>query len=389
MMEFLASAKRFFRRILSFVLLVLVAGVVGAFVYAALLPKLSSWPWTADLPWPGSSANGPTVIERTEQVVLSQEEGLERFIGGPRASIVTLVSVPMNRTAQTISTGVVREVSGVLVTNDGLVATYTNVAPIADQQRYTVFFSDGNVSQAEFVAYDTTVNVAYFRTERADTPAIAFANSTDVRQGRRFMALAGTIDPKEGKLSAGYIGERARTFNLSGKTVASTDEWEGVFLPDRLLATGFAGGAAVAMNGELIGLIGTQTLDASERSFILPANALRLSLQRIIGGTSTASTNFGAYYVTLTKETSRILAVSRDRGAMIFTPSEKTGLAVIAGSPAEKAGLRYGDIVTAVDGREIDLDWPLSVALYEESPESEIALSVLRAGNEIVLRLTR
>jgi S1-C subfamily serine protease len=389
MIEFFASTKRFLRLPSLFILLVLTAGIVGAFLYAMLLPKLSSWAWTADVSWPGSSASGPTVIERTEQVILSQEEGLERFIGVPKSSMVTIVAVPTDRTVRTVSPSIVRETSGVLVTNDGLVATYANETPLIEKEQYTVFFSDGNASQAKFVAYDTTVNVAYFRTERADTPAIAFANSNDVRQGRRFIALAGTSDPEEGKLSAGYIGERARTFNLSGKTVASTDEWEGVFLPDRLLGTGFSGGAAVAMNGELIGLIGTLTFDAAERPFILPANALRSSLQRIIGGASTTSTNVGAYYVTLTKETSRVLGVSRDRGAMIFTPSEKTGLAVIAGSPAESVGLRYGDIVIAVDGREINLDWPLSVALYEKSTEAEVALSVLRAGNELSLRLVR
>ena len=385
-MEFIVRIKRFFRFSVHFFLLTIVAGVVGAFAYAALVPMLSSWSWTSHFSWPNSPTNGPTVIQRTEQVILSQEEGLERFIGAPRSAIVTLLSIPTDKNSRTISGSGVKETSGVLVTNDGLVATYANEMPFVEKRRYTVFFSDGNVSQAKFVAYDATVNVAYFRTERADTPAIAFANSADVRQGRRFMALAGTSDPDEGKLSSGYIGERSRAFNLSGKTVSSTDKWEGVFLPDRPLGGEFSGGAAVAMNGELIGLIGTLTFDASERSFIIPANALRFSLQRVITGVEPARTPFGAYYVTLTKETSRVLGVSHEQGAMIYTPSEKTGLAVIAGSPAEKSGLRFGDIITGVSGREINPDWPLSVALYERLVGSEVVLDVLRGGDSISLR---
>ncbi|MFZ1626324.1 MAG: S1C family serine protease [Candidatus Moraniibacteriota bacterium] len=382
-MKFIVSIKRFFRLFALFVLLTLVAGVVGAFVYAALVPALSSWSWTDRFSWPGSSMNGPTVIQKTEQVILSQEDGLERFVSAPRSAIVTLLSIPIDK-KNLGST--VKEISGVLVTNDGLVVTYASETPLAEKRRYTVLFSDGNASQAEFVAYDATVNIAYFRTERADTPAIAFANSSDVRQGRRFMALAGTSDPDEGRLSSGYIGERSRTFNLSGKTVSSTDKWEGVFSPDRPLGAEFSGGAAVAMNGELIGLIGTLTFDASERSFIIPANAVRFSLQRVISGAEPARAYFGAYYVTLTKATSRVLGVSREQGAMIYTPSEKAGLAVIAGSPAEKSGLRFGDIVTAVDGREINPDWPLSVALYERLAGSEITLDVLRGGDSISLR---
>jgi S1-C subfamily serine protease len=177
-------------------------------------------------------------------------------------------------------------------------------------------------------------------------------------------------------------------FNLSAKTVSSADEWEGVFLPDRPIDPGFIGGAAVAMNGELIGLIGTLTVDATDRTFILPANALRQSLGRVIGGGLPTRANVGAYYVSLTKETALALRISRDQGALIYTPSERSGLAVLSGSAAERAGLRYGDIVTSVNGQAITLDRPLSVALYEAT-DAVTSLTVLRDGDEIVLTLSR
>ncbi len=390
-MGFLTIFKRFFRNISFFLALALAAGIVGIFFFAVLIPKLSTWSWTAQFVWPGSSINGPTIIQRTEQVVLSQEEGLEQFVPAPRTAVVSISALPMVRLGRLTAGSVVPHTfSGILVTNDGLVATYANEPPQIEGQRFTVFFADGNASQARFLAYDPVVNVAYFRTERADTPAFPFANSTDIRQGRRFMALAGAVDSEAGKLVAGYISERSRTFNLSGKTVASADEWEGVFFPDRSLGSRFTGGAVVAMNGELIGLIGTLTLDTTEQSFILPANVLRQSLQRVIRGSAVVQrASIGAYYVTLTKETALTLGTSRDRGALIFTPSEKPGLAVISNSLAAQAGLRYGDIVTAVNGREINLDWPLSVALYEVPENGEVMLTVLRGGNEQTLSLKR
>ncbi|QQR78095.1 MAG: serine protease [Candidatus Moraniibacteriota bacterium] len=389
-MKFLSIFKKTLRLAGWSALFVLTSGVIGAVAYAALLPRLSAWPLTSHIAWPGSVTNGPTVIERTEQVVLSQEEGLERFAAAPRTAVVSIVSLATERTARTLPSGTVQEVSGLLVTNDGFVAAYMDEAPLSEARRFTVFFSDGESSPAEFVAYDPVVHVAYFRTERSDTPAIAFANSTDIRQGRRFMALAGTTDPDEGRLATGYIGERARTFNLSAKTVAATDEWEGVFLPDRLIDTRFIGGAAVALDGELIGLIGALSLDGTERVFILPANALRQSLQRVIGGTASgARANIGAYYVSLTKVTALALGVSRDAGALIYTPSERSSLAVISGSAAERAGLRYGDIVTAVNGQAISIDRPFSVALYEAASGGEATLSVLRGESELTLYLAR
>ncbi len=387
-MEFLNSFKRFFRLLSLFLVLTFGAGLFGALAYTLLLPRLSTWPIASRLPWLTAGVNNTTIIQKTEQVVLSQEEGLERFIAAPRTAVVSIVSVPTDRAAR-LSVGAVNEWPGILVTNDGMVVTYLNEAPVTTARRFTVFFSDGNASIAEYVAYDPVVNVAYFRTERADTPAMSFANSNDIRQGRRFIALSGTQDPEESRLASGYIGERNRTFNLSGKTVASTDEWEGVFLPDRIIGAGWSGGAAVAMNGDLIGLIGTTTLDAEERAFILPANALRQSLQRVISDRNATRTNIGAYYVSLSRETALALGVARDRGAMIFTPSERTGLAVISGSLAEQAGLRYGDIVTAVNGREINLEWPLSVALYELPVGERAVLSLERSGNSLEVSLVR
>lgn len=388
-MEFLTSCKRFFRIFSLFLVLALGAGVFGALTYAFLLPRLSTWPFVSRFPWPNAGVNGGTVIQKTEQVVLSQEEGLERFIAAPRTAVVSILSMPIQRVAGVSAGNAVHDWSGVLVTNDGMVATYMNEAPTTHARRFMVFFSDGNASLAEFVAYDPIVNVAFFRTERADTPAMSFANSEDIHQGRRFIALSGTDDPEELRLASGYISERNRTFNLAGKTVASTDEWEGVFLPDRLIGNGWSGAAAIAMNGDLIGLIGTMMLDAEERAFILPVNALRQALQQVISGRDVVRTKIGAYYVSLSKETALALGVARDRGAMIFTPSAQTGLAVIAGSPAEKAGLRYGDIVTAVNGREINLEWPLSVALYETPAGERIRLSIERAGNVLEVSLDR
>lgn len=389
-MSIISLAQRFIRQLGFFLGLALLAGVLGAFVYTALLPRLSTWPLTARIAWPGASLQNPTVIERTEQVVLSQEEGLEQFSVAPRASVVSVIAIPVERVSRSqLAGGGTRHMSGLLVTNDGLVATYLNEAPLSDTWRYTVFFSDGTTSAATLVAYDSVVHVAFFRTERSDTPAIAFANSADIRQGRRFMVLAGTTDESGGKLATGYIGERARTFNLSAKTVGSTDEWEGVLLPDRPLDSSFVGGAAVAMNGELIGLVGSLTVDGLSRSFFLPSNAVRQSLQRVINGVSASRVGVGAYYVSLTRATALSLGVSRDQGALIYTPSEKPALAVISGSLAERAGLQYGDIVTAVNGQTINADRPLSVALYEAAVSRDTELTVLRAGSERTLTISR
>jgi S1-C subfamily serine protease len=81
------------------------------------------------------------------------------------------------------------------------------------------------------------------------------------------------------------------------------------------------------------------------------------------------------------------MGMPREQGALIFSPSGKQGLAVIANSPAEKAGLRINDIILAVGDETVDLDHSLSsiVSKYKKSEEAEFL--VLREGQELKIKL--
>jgi S1-C subfamily serine protease len=371
--------RRFIRSTFLFLVLAGASGFVGILVFLVLLPRLASSPVLSQWSALRTFTENVTVIEKTEQVVISQDEAIERFLGTPFSSIVGIVSTSSGAPA-------VRQ-TGVLVTNDGVVATYRTAAPLSANERHTVFFADGNASPARFIWFDTRTNVAYYQTDRRDTPSIAFANSDDIRPGRRFVALASTADERQGQLAVGVIAAADRMFNLSGKTVASSDKWEGVLLPDRPLDDVFVGGAAVALNGEMIGLTGLLDIDGEKRVFFLPANALRQSLQRYISEGTRLNRSFGVYYVTVSKETALLYGLGRDRGALVYTPSGRNGLAIIAGSPAEEMGLRVGDLIIGVNGREINLDWPLSVALAATSPGTDLTFQIVRNEEERELRM--
>ncbi|MEI6650121.1 MAG: PDZ domain-containing protein, partial [Candidatus Moraniibacteriota bacterium] len=94
----------------------------------------------------------------------------------------------------------------------------------------------------------------------------------------------------------------------------------------------------------------------------------------------------GLYYKTLTKASAIAGGNgSRDRGALVYSLSGKTGLSVLSGSPADKAGLRYGDIITTVNGTEINLDNPLSVVVGKLSKGDKADLTVVRDGKEMTV----
>jgi len=113
-------------------------------------------------------------------------------------------------------------------------------------------------------------------------------------------------------------------------------------------------------------------------------------MQQALAGQELARPWIGIRYVSITPAIAEENDLPVDQGAWI-TAADSSGQAVdpiVPGSPAEVAGLQDGDIITAVDGTEIDADSPLDDILTEYAPGRTVALDVLRDGQELVLTLT-
>ena len=171
-------------------------------------------------------------------------------------------------------------------------------------------------------------------------------------------------------------------FNLSGKSVASSEKWEGVFEMDLDKADAYVGGPVIGYNGEMVGVVGVLTIDNAPHTFLIPANAVHDALDHVIAGTLGKRPTLGVYYLPITKALALGRGLTRDRGALIYSRSGSTGLAVIANSPGAMAGLQAGDIIESVNGIEVNLDNSLPVLLSQFNSGDSIVLVVFRAGAE-------
>ncbi len=386
-----------------FALLVVFLGGIGTILlehYA--LPQLSANPAFKRIGLFKKATETTTVINNTQQVVVRDDDSVEKIATQTANAVVSIVSIekakPTEKQAVVAKTKAVAPApvaaadlasqsgSGVILTNDGIIATYRS-AIIEQNAEYTVLLSSGAAYPATLQGIDPLTNVALLHVDATGLPAIAFANSDDMRPGKKLIMLANSSEEYQNRFSQSLLSDINRSFNLSEKTVSSSEKWEGVFEVDMASPGSYLGGPAINFNGELVGILGSSTLDNQTSYFLLPGNILKQALERFIDSGFANRPTLGVYYVTITKTYGLTHGLNRDRGALIFAPSVAghLGTAVIEGSPADHAGLRSGDIVTAVNGKEVNLDSPLSDTIGALKKGDQASLLIIRDGQEQTL----
>lgn len=379
-MSFRFLMTQFFKKSLLFgtigIVLFGIGGLGGVFFDAYLIPYLSTNRFFSRLPIVKTASEKTTIIEKTEQVIVQENDSIERIVSQPSTTVVSVIASSKN----TIEKGKIS--NGTLLTNDGMVVTVSDALSLDRDATYTILLQGGESYPARLVGTDPFTGLSFLKIDATNVPAIAFANSDDARTGKRLVAIGISPEPYQSRYASGMLELKDRTFNLSGKTVASSEKLEGVFLVDLKNPIDYLGGPVVQWNGEMVGLLSSIPFDNGRKYFAIPANVVRDSLNRAIEGHLSDRSVLGVYYVSLTKAYAALNDLSREEGAMIYSPSGKTGLSVLSGSPADRANLHSGDIIIAVGTERVTLDQPLSVLLGKKKKGDVVSLLILRNGSE-------
>jgi S1-C subfamily serine protease len=360
----------------------LLGGIGGVFFEHVVFPRLATSHFFSRFTWVRDASENTTIINKTEQVTIREDDSVEQVVSQPATAVVDIVAI------REVSAGVKgalnresKSTTGVLVTNDGVVATYRD-AVYDGEAKYVVLLGNGQSYDATTLGTDPLTNLSFLKINGDNFPAIAFANSDDARVGKKLVAIGNSSSEYQNRFSIGILENKDKTFNLSGKTVSSSEKWEGVFSIDLKSPSEYIGGPLVQWNGEMVGILGATDFDNGRQYFVIPSNVVRDALNGAIQNGFALRPVLGVYYRTLTKEYALAQGMNRSEGALIYSPSGKTGLAVLSGSPAEKAGLLAGDIVTKINDQDITLDRPLSRVIGGLSKGSIADITILRGTEE-------
>jgi serine protease Do len=319
---------------------------------------------------------GPAVvnIRTTEHVRLDQDgpdeemqEFLRRFFGGQMAPRGRRGAPGQPPQEERVQRGVG---SGFIISDDGYVLTNAHVVEGADE--VVVTLTDRREFKAKVLGSDTRSDVALLKVDGRNLPSVRIGDSGKIRVGEWVIAIGSPFN-LENTVTAGIISAKAR----------DTGEYLPLIQSDVAVNPGNSGGPLINMRGEVIGInsqIATLSGAYNGISFAVPIDeVMRVSDQIRKTGKVTRG-RLGVQISEVTTDVAESLGLGRARGAEVAM--------VEPGGPADKAGVKVGDIILKFNGRDIDRSSDLPRLVGGSSIGSRATVTVWRRGSQIDLPVT-
>ncbi len=263
--------------------------------------------------------------------------------------------------------------SGVIVSTDGYILTNHHVIDGAEQ--ISVILSDRRSFDAKIIGSDAPSDLALLRIEASNLPALPLGNSDLVRVGDLCLAVGNPLGIGQ-TVTTGIISARGRATGLSDGS------FEDFLQTDAAINQGNSGGALVNTQGELIG-INSQIVSPSGGNigigFAIPSNMAKNVMEQLKSGGKVRRGRLGIGVQDVTSDLARSLGLDEVRGVLVN--------GVDAGDPADRAGVRLGDLITAVNGQRVDDANALRNHIAATRPGTDVTLTLLRDGREQQVRV--
>jgi 2-alkenal reductase len=364
----------------------LIRGALAVFIVAVALVTVLHWPGDngsataqADTTTPPTTtqvatappqAQGQTVAAATAQSFASVAD----LVQAVNPAVVTVINEQTfrgfgsaNGTTQPVGSG-----TGFVIDADGHIVTNNHVVEGATSLQ--VILTDGTKVPATLVGTDAVSDLAVIKVDSASVPAVVSLGDSDaLRVGDIVIAIGSPLGEYTNTVTEGIVSGIDRTLEGSG-----TRSLHGLIQHDAAINPGNSGGPLFNASGEVVG-VNTAVIRQTGNGqtveglgFAIPSNTVRQIAETLMRDGKVTRPYLGITYGMLNAQVAAAQNLSIDHGAYVQD--------VVAGSPAATAGLRAGDVITALNGQTIDASNGLDTLLLQHQPGESVTLTVTRTG---------
>ena len=259
--------------------------------------------------------------------------------------------------------------SGVIVSADGYIITNHHVVDGADEIQ--IDLNDGRTLDAKLVGSDPPSDLAVLKVGQTGLPFLTPGDSDKVRVGDIALAIGNPLDVGQ-TVTMGIISAKGRSTGLG------SGNFEDFLQTDAPINRGNSGGALVNTTGDLIGInsqiIGGMSGGNIGIGFAIPSNIVKSVMDQLIKTGKVRRGQLGISVRRVDSDMAQSLGMSETKGIIVNS--------VIAGSAAERAGIRQGDVVIALDGAPVNETNAFRNRIASTAPGTQVTLTILRDNRE-------
>lgn len=267
--------------------------------------------------------------------------------------------------------------TGIIVSADGYIITNEHVSG-SKYARCYVTLENGKEYQATVVWSDTDLDLSIIKINANELPYVTFGDSDNIRIGQKVYAIGNPIGFEFRRtVTSGIISAKDRTIKLEEADKISY--MEDLIQTDATINPGNSGGPLINVNGEVIGINSVKIDSAESIGFAIPINIIKPIVKSFIETGNFTEANIGIF--------------SYDKNVIPYLNSKlnlDSGIyvvEVIKNSPADKAGIKNGDIIQKIDDITLNKMSELRKYIYTKSPGDEVSLIIQRNGKENTVKI--
>lgn len=335
--------------------------------------------------WPGQ-----TTAATQSNAALAEQQAT---IAAIKKALPAIVSITVSETTkqeidgQLVSQKIRRgSGTGFIISSDGLILTNRHVVNQAGNNgEYRVRFQSGKSYYAQLIGKDPLNDLAILKIFDKNLPTIQLGNSRDLDMGTTVIAIGNALGRYQNSATKGIVSGIGR--NLSASDDNGQDELlTNVIQTDAQINPGNSGGPLIDLSGRVVGINVARDASGGSIGFAIPIDDAKPVIDSVKKIGRIVRPRLGVSYLTIDDDLALEKGLPVKQGALISADDNQS--AVVAGSPAERAGILPGDIILEINAQKLNEQNSLLQVVQKYKPHQKIGLKIQRGDKKIIVQAT-